>query len=506
MPPFTLETMRRSLITLSESNLVQGFLLVGLLCFLPIHQLRSFTAVVDPDIWWHMRVGQWILEHHSFPHQGIFSFVGATRTWAAYSWAFEVIVATLNMLFGLKGIMFLALFSQVAIVLVLFLVARTLSGSFWWAWSLASLALWAMDLNRVNVARPVDFSILFFTIELALIFWAQETGKVKYLYWLPLLFVVWANFHIQFIYGLLLPGLFAAVTTARRWAARWWPASEADSGSVWTSRPLTLWAIFAACLIATLVNPYTVGLYRVIFELVRETFVYSVIREFQALNFREFAHYIQLLLAAGAFFALGRRKVDPYKLALLIITSLVSFRSIRDAWFVCITAAVIIAWSVRSSEANAEEPALGISAWQLSRVFAGVVLVLGLSAVDNGFSNRALLQMVYDSYPVEAVNFIQEHHFPGPLYNNFNWGGFLIGNLPDYPVSIDGRTNLYGEESLRQSFNSLMARQWSEDPALNRANLVLLPTAVPLCRELERSPQFKVVYSDKMAMVFVRTP
>src|SRR5260370_1520250 len=148
MPPFTLDAMRRSLITLSEANLVQGFLLVGLLCVLPIHQLRSFTAVVDPDIWWHVRVGQWILEHHSFPHQGIFSFEGATRTWAAYSWGFEVIVAALNMLFGVKGIMFLALFSPVAIVLVLFLVARTLSGGFLLALSLASLPPLPFALHR----------------------------------------------------------------------------------------------------------------------------------------------------------------------------------------------------------------------------------------------------------------------------------------------------------------------------------------------------------------------
>src|SRR6266478_493643 len=315
--------MHRSWTAVSESNLVQGLVLAGLLCLLPIQQLHTLSAVADPDIWWHMRVGQWILAHHSFPLQGLFSAVGATRTWIAYSWGFEVIVAALNMLLGLKGITVFALISQLTIVLVLFLLMRTLSGSFWWAWLLTSLAVWAMDLNRVNVARPVDFSILFFTIELALIFWAQETGKVKYLYWLPLLFVVWANFHIQFVYGLLPPGLFAAVTTARRWAARWWTAGEADAGDGGLPRPLMLWAIFAACLTATLVNPYTVGLYRVISELVRETFVYSVIREFQALNFREIAHYIQLLLAAGAFFALGRRKLDPYKLALLIITSLV---------------------------------------------------------------------------------------------------------------------------------------------------------------------------------------
>jgi hypothetical protein len=51
-----------------------------------------------------------------------------------------------------------------------------------------------------------------------------------------------------------------------------------------------------------------------------------------------------------------------------------------------------------------------------------------------------------------------------------------------------------------------MALRWSEDQALNRANLVLLPSTVPLSRVLERSPQFRLVYSDRIAMVFVRNP
>jgi len=501
--------MRRSLIALWQSNLVQGFLLAGLLCVMPIQQLRSFTAVADPDIWWHMRVGRWILEHHSFPHNGLFSSTGATHTWAAYSWGFEVIVALLNMLLGLKGLAIFVILFQVTLVLVFFLAMRILSGGFWWAWLLSAVAIWAMDLNRVDVGRPVAFSILFFTIEIALILWAQEIGRVKYLYWLPLLFLVWANFHIQFVYGLLLPALLGAVATVERWVAQRWAPGKADAGDAWPFRPLTLWAIFAACLAGTLVNPYTVGLYRVIFDYTRSTFAYTVILEFQSLNFREIPHYIQLLLVAGAFFALGRRKIDAYKLALLIIASMVGFRSVRDSWFVCITAAAIIASSVRKSEAqeaHAVAPALGLSALQLGRILAGAAVVISLSALDNHFGERALFQTVHEAYPVEAVAFIQEHHFSGPLYNNFNWGGFLIGNLPDYPVAIDGRTDLYGEDSLRQAYSTLMALRWSEDQALNRANLVLLPSTVPLSRVLERSPQFRLVYSDRIAMVFVRNP
>src|SRR5260221_7506179 len=135
---------------------------------MPIQQLRSFTAVADPDIWWHMRVGRWILEHHSFPHNGLFSSTGATHTWAAYSWGFEVIVALLNMLLGLKGLAIFVILFQVTLVLVFFLAMRILSGGFWGVVLLSAVEILAMDLNRLEVGRAGGFFLLVFTIEDAL--------------------------------------------------------------------------------------------------------------------------------------------------------------------------------------------------------------------------------------------------------------------------------------------------------------------------------------------------
>jgi hypothetical protein len=497
--------MHRAWFSVLDSKWIQGFLLVALLSIAPIQQLRGFTAVVDPDIWWHMRVGQWILQHHAFPHQGIFSAFGATHPWAAYSWAFEVTLACLVKAFGLLGVSFFVLIFQLTFVLGLFLLTRYLSRSFWSAWLLSAVAVWALDLNRVNAARPVSFTMLFFLIELALIFYAERRRNARILYWLPLLFLVWANFHIQFVYGLVLPGLWAAVKTIEAWISG--QSISPQPSSAQTSppfRPATLWVVFAACLLATLFNPYTVHVYRVIFDYMGSTYAYNTIAEFRAPTFREAADYLHLLLVAAAFFVLGRR-LEPFRLALLTITTLVSFRSMRDVWFACLPAVAIIAASVRPTDADSAESAFGIRARRLIPVLAGTIVIVLLSSIDNGLSNRALFQAVHDSYPVDAAHFIQEHRLPGPLYNNFNWGGFLIGNLPDYPVSIDGRTDLYGDDYYRQEVETLMGRH-TDDPALAQANTVLLPVSVPLSGMLSRSPQFKLVYQDKMAVVFVRNP
>src|SRR5256885_4200201 len=81
--------MRGSFHSVSESTLVRALALTGLLRLLPVNQVRSLSAMKDYDIWWHTRVGHWILQTHSFPRVGIFSRIGASRPWVAYSCFFQ---------------------------------------------------------------------------------------------------------------------------------------------------------------------------------------------------------------------------------------------------------------------------------------------------------------------------------------------------------------------------------------------------------------------------------
>jgi hypothetical protein len=487
--------------SLPQSTLIRSFALLMLICWLPVQQLRTLTAITDPDIWWHTRVGHWILDGHGFPHLGLFSRVGETRPWAAYSWGFETMVAAMDSAFGLRGAPLFAMAMDIAIVVALFVLLRRLSGGFWWAWFLTLAAIWSMSLNWVGVGRPVMLSMLFFVLELGLISLARGANNSRYLYWLPPLFLIWANCHIQFVYGFVPLALLAAVTTLQTLLAK---ADHLDSQR---QLPASLtWSIFGACLVATLVNPYGFGLYRVVLNYAQATFAYSVIQEFHSLSFREDAHYIELLLALMAFFAMGRRKLDPYKLVLMILVSLVSFRSVRDAWFLVIAAVITIACSVRTADAlGGEQVALGIGRVRLVAVAVGAAAVLTLAALDARFNDRTILRQFAAGYPWDAVAYIQQHRPAGPLYNNFNWGGFLIATLPDYPVSIDGRTDVYGEALLRQEVDSLNGLNLEKDQSLSEARLILLPATVPLCRVLERSPQYQVAYADRMAMVFVRT-
>jgi hypothetical protein len=494
--------------TAGESPVIQGLALMLLLCVLAIAQLHTQSAVWDPDIWWHVRTGQWIIQHHAFPHVGVFSQTGAARPWAAYSWGFEIPVACLSGWLGLKGLMIFVMAFGTILTLVLFSVLRNLSKNFWTAWLLTGVAIWGANVSQISAPRPVLFSILFFTIELGLVLKAQQTGDKKFLYWLVPLFLFWANFHIQFVYGLLLPGLLAARLTLDRWARRRQIASWPDSDALSKLHPGQTWGVLLGCVAATLINPYGVGLYQTIVTYMHSSYMYQVVMELQAPSFRDSSHYVELMLVGVAFFTLGRRRpLDLFHLALLTVASVVAFRTLRDAWFLCIGVAAIVAFSsgkVAEVATPAGMPREGLKVRGVALAVAGAICVIALRSWDSGLSNRNLEKTVRNSYPLDAVRYVQQQRLPGPLFNNYNWGGFLIDTLPEYPVSIDSRGDLYGDNLLQREIRTLNAVDWMEDPALDNANLILLPAQLPLARALQRSPQFKIVYADNMAVIFIR--
>ena len=81
----------------------QAVVLAALFSFPGILCLRA-AHMVDPDIWWHLRTGEWILQHHAVPHTDPFSSIGAGKPWSAYSWLFELLVYQLFLRLGLVGL------------------------------------------------------------------------------------------------------------------------------------------------------------------------------------------------------------------------------------------------------------------------------------------------------------------------------------------------------------------------------------------------------------------
>ncbi|MGO9404056.1 MAG: hypothetical protein ACLPVW_11365 [Terriglobales bacterium] len=461
---------------------------------------ESRTTVRDPDLWWHLKVGDWIVEHHAVPYVGIFSRTAGAHPWIAYSWGYEVLLSRAYAWFGLVGLAMFGVLLTVAVTFVLFWMLHRLCGRFWIAWILALIGSLAFLFSLMP--RPVFVTMILFTIVLTFLLEAQRSGRMQLLWWLPVIFVLWANIHIQFVYGLAVVGLFMGVNLLQRLPS--WVGIRFDFLQPPTLPLSGLIGILLACFAATFIGPYTYHLYHVVAAYSNSHVPYFMIQELSAFDFKFFTHYALLLLTAGAFFAVGwPKKLDLFKLSLLVVASVVAFRTERDAWFLGICAAMFVAdiAGPRAGE-SAHTPALKLP--ELAGAGAVLAMLLWLTARNTGFNTRDLDRDVSREYPVDAVNFVRRNSFSGPLYNHLDWGGFLIWYLPQYPVVVDGRNDLYGDELDLITYKSSQGDSYTSDPYLNEAGLVLLPQKLPLAKLLTIDSRFRLVYQDPLSVVFVR--
>ena len=76
--------------------------------------------------------------------------------------------------------------------------------------------------------------------------------------------------------------------------------------------------------------------------------------------------------------------------------------------------------------------------------------------------------------------------------------------MPDYPVAIDGRTDLYGDEIDERFTLTARGVSYRDDPYLNESRLILLQQKNILVKFLTADPRFELIYQDGVAVVFVR--
>ena len=148
-----------------------------------------------------------------------------------------------------------------------------------------------------------------------------------------------------------------------------------------------------------------------------------------------------------------------------------AFRARRDVWVLVLAAVFIINEFGRFVRS---EPSFGFTRPRTICVVVALTFAIYLIALHRHISEQQLESVVERQYPVAAVKFINEKNYSGPLYNHFNWGGYLIWTLPRLPVSMDGRTNLHGDQRIERSVNTWSGlRGWESDPELAKARLVI---------------------------------
>lgn len=477
---------------LSVRQLFVLLLFLGLLAM-------TLRPVADPDFWWHLRTGQQIIETGIIPRTDPFSFTHSGRPWVAHEWLSEVVIYSLYqwgdlpLLIVTFGLVITAAFGLVYL--------RSpgkpyVAGFALLLGALASAPAWGV--------RPQMFSLLLGSLFLYLLDRFQETDRPGLLIQLPLITVLWVNLHAGFALGIFLIGAYAAVQAVRFLQAAL--TRDENRKKMALRRGGFLGLSMAACLLAVLLNPNGMRMYTYPFETLASPSMQMFIQEWASPDFhlREWQPLLWLLLALLAAGSLAREPVEPVHLLLTLALGYFALRSMRNVPLLVLAAIPLLAAQATSLVRDRPE-VRGVN--RLGRWLNPLLLAIAILAVGLRFALVLREQPVSErqSFPVRAVDWIERNRPAGNLYNTYGWGGYIIWRLPDYPVFIDGRADLYGDRFIYDYLEVYRAEPgWESALAAADVRLVLIEPQAPLAYAMARSPDWQLAFSDEMSVVFIK--
>ena len=490
--------------------------MVAVVAFWAVAVLPAVTLpMTDPDTWWHIRAGQDILRDGVIPSTDTWSIAGAGRSWTSQDWLSNVILALgfgigplgatlLSVLYGLIGL------ASISMLWNAIHVRRPTVG---WlapaAWLLLGLILAAPVLGvRVQV---VD---LFFTAAVVNVLWRYLAyRRTRTLVLLPIIAMAWVNLHAGFPMLFLLSGAVVAGEASDRWLRR-----DPDGDPLRWRELGWLAGTTAAAAIALVLNPNGAAIYRYPFDTLAIGALSSFVGEWQPARLGAPAG--QLLAAFVVVGLLPTLLLAGRRLRIgdgLILVGL-TFMAVTAVRFLLITGPVGCAVVCVALAPVISASQLGRSSARLmtrlararrggERVIVGaliaVLLALGLGLTALRVSPPGQEAAVAEAYPVRAVDWLEDHEVGSRIFNRFEWGGYLGLRLPQRPIFIDGRADIYGNEIILAYVDAISV---TGDPQelfdQHRIDHVLYPADSTLGQWLAASPSWEEVYSDEVASVW----
>ena len=452
----------------------------------------SLRPAVDSDLGWHLRTGQLILASGQVPRADPFSHTMAGHPWVDNEWLWEASVAALHAGGGALALLAANALLVTATVGLIYATLRLRRLPPLVAALGASLGLIGVVIYAD--VRPGMMGILFSAAFLYLLERQRQGGGWRWLLGLLPCELLWANTHGSYVLGPLLVAIYAvaALREAQAWRSGHWRLA------------LPWLGLGAALLIVSAANPRGIGLLQFTLGASRLSFNRHFVQAWMAPNFDSVAFLPLLLMIAGSL-ALAllapAARLPKTEALLLLACTLAVLKSNEFEPLYAVAAAPLLA---QMSQGVLRRPL----SWSPSRLALALfalasagLLGMAIPRLTPAASARAVRQR----YPVAAVSYIQRHQLAGPLWNDFDWGGYLIGAIPRLPVLVDSRTEMYGQAFLSEYLK--VARGLEPPTAMFSRygiHLALIRPSSALATELRANTHWREAYHNSLAAVFVR--
>jgi hypothetical protein len=505
----------------SVSDLLFVALLLGLSC-----GAMGRLLLRDAGTGWHIRDGQLMLQTRLITRVDPFSATMSGQPWYAWEWLYDVLIAAIHHVVGLNGVVFFSAAIMAAAFVLVFRFAMRRGGSLPVTLFLLVLSLGASAVHFL--ARPHVLSWLFTVIWFEVLdsaAYAAEPRKLRRLFLLPVLMLLWVNVHGGFLFGFALIAMYIVGSGVQYFTCR----EQRGEIRRWLK---SLGWVSMLSLLASFVNPYGYKLHLHIYQYLSDRFLMNHVTEFQSPNFHGLAQqcFAGLLLVTIAALASAQRKPQLPRLLVVVLAAYSGLYAARNLPVSSMLLVLIIAPLLSETISEASENA-EIAAWlramffrlqsfgarmeKLELNFRGhlwlvLAIVLGLWVCMHGgkLGSTQLINAYFDDkrFPVEAAEVIAERDIREPIFCPDLWGGYLIYRLyPQTKVLVDDRHDLYGDQFFKEYLKVVFVQpDWEKVLDEKHVNWVLVEKNSSLGTILGLTPGWKLIHEDATAVLFHR--
>ena len=476
---------------------------------------RPAIPLIDGDVYWHIRAGETVLDTGSVPRTDTWSIVGYGMRWISQDWLSNVLMA-LGWRLGDIGPSVLSVGWALLVVVALALL--------WWAFKrrhpdagwLGRIVWLAAGLIAAGPVLGVRVQVVDLTLAAAVLacLWAYESDRrPRWLVALPLITLAWANLHAGWPFVFLIGGAVVVGEAVDRRFGRGTPLEWAEIGH--------LAVALAVCLPVVAINPNGVDLYLYPIEVSSIAAHRDFVSEWQPPDPGTFIGQVFIVFTVAFTLPalwLGLRRL---RTADLLIMAGLTVMVVTGARF------LLIAPLIAATAGLTLEPALAAS--PIGRRFSPALRRLGTPRPGGPFSalNGALVavavlaglvvtwarvapsvqaDMIDDHIPVAAVDWIEANDPGDRPFNMYSWGGYLGLRVPNEPIFIDGRTDIYGDAPIRAFADAVYLRS---DPQtlldLYQIDYVIFGIDQVLAQWLDENDAWERLYTDELASIWARS-
>ncbi|MDB5621230.1 hypothetical protein [Tardiphaga sp.] len=437
----------------------------------------------DPDTYWQITVGQWILDHHAVPTTDLYSFTMRGQPWISTQWLSQVLLAGSYGAFGWAGpVVLTAAAIAASFALLTRFLSKRLSESTTLIFVAVALALMLGHL----LARPHVLAMPVMVAWVGGLIAAMDRRCAPSYALLPLI-ALWANLHGGFVLGLALiapigiDAIFHAEVRAQK-------------------ALLVRWFLFglAACA-ASCLTPYGWESLLAARRILNLGAALAMIGEWRAADFGHAGPLELTVLIAFALVLWRGVTLPPMRIVLVLGFVFMALSHVRNAEVLALLAPLVLAKPLgerlgRPAGAEPVSPRGLLLGGIMACLLAGTFV----------FASTQAYAPYNRSSPAAAVTELKKLNL-ARVFNDYDFGGYLISR--GVPTFIDGRTELFGEKLMVDHNN---ASGLAEPDNLFRLlkdydiEATLMRTQSAATKLLDHLDGWQKVYSDDIATIHLR--